>query len=80
MIDSSDKLRIEVMRCPCCQNVLELVAHGGCGGNGTLLGCETCDAVFHQDTGGLVSTRGGEQYSRMSYTLSGYRARHEEAD
>jgi hypothetical protein len=66
------ELRIEGMSCPYCQGVLTSLSYGGCGGQGSLYGCENCDAVFRQETGGLAPTPDGDRYSQASYTLRQY--------
>jgi len=55
--------------------LLEVVSHGGCGGNGGIMGCVKCDAMWMQNSGGIVPTAGGESWSPMTEKLSSYKAR-----
>lgn len=62
-----------MFNCKECNSVLILLESGGCGGFGTLVGCERCDSIFRQTTGGIVATPGGERWKKQSYTLTKWR-------
>ena len=74
-IVSEEKLRIG-STCPRCGGILKIVRFGGCGGNGMIKGCESCDAMWIQSSGGLVPTHGGEVWRPLSEKLSEWRKRH----
>ena len=61
-------------QCPSCKNQLEILRAGGCGGIGAEYGCETCNAVFIQANGGVVSPSEGIRYKKLEgCTLAEYR-------
>jgi len=59
--------------CPYCRGRLIRLESGGCGGWGSLKGCEKCDKMFMQDSGGIAATRGGETWRAYYCKLSEYR-------
>jgi RecJ-like exonuclease len=73
-IVSQQRLSVGVT-CPHCGGLLEVVSHGGCGGNGSIMGCAKCDSMWMQNSGGILPTPGGESWSVMSEPLSAYKAR-----
>ena len=63
------------MHCQKCGSELILLDDGhGCGGMGSKYGCEKCDAVFVQMSGGVISTVGPVSLSLVE-TLSKHRSR-----
>lgn len=52
--------------CPKCEESLIHLSSGGCGGYGSHLGCEKCDIVWQQVTGGILST-GEDEYHNSGW-------------
>ena len=53
--------------CQKCESPLITLSIGGCGGLGSHYGCEKCDIVWKQVTGGFLPTSGGEQYQNSGW-------------
>lgn len=66
-----------MLHCPDCGWILLQLEYGGCGGNGSLTGCEMCNKVFLQTSGGIRDT-GEMSYTREHYTLEEYLKSHPE--
>lgn len=57
-----------------CGAMLTQLESGGCGGMGSIHGCEQCGAVYRQTTGGIVGTLGGERMRKIDgATIADYR-------
>lgn len=50
--------------------ILKIGSRGGCGGNGSLHRCTSCGQVYRQETGGILSTPGGETFKPISESMS----------
>ena len=61
--------------CPECgkSDWIELAPSAGCGGRGTVKGCQNCQLVLLQDSGGVIANLEGESWRRLPYTISEYK-------
>lgn len=52
--------------CQKCGGFVLQIERGGCGGNGSFHRCSQCGQVYHQESGGIVSTPGGEIFRPLA--------------
>ncbi len=52
--------------CQKCGGFVLQLESGGCGGQGSYHRCTSCGQVYRQETGGIVSTSGGETFRPLS--------------
>lgn len=64
-----------LVSCPDCAGEFVFLNFGGCGGRGKMVGCEKCDQIYIQVSGGIFATPGGEYWKKLEFTLSEYRSR-----